>query len=78
MVWLTLGLPLPRLLVGRAGTLDRLLLALRVIMGVPLARSYERRGAAYWLSPIADPLAAARLTWSIVRPARRWRDRDYV
>ena len=78
VVWLTLGLPLPRLLVGRAGALDRLLLALRAIMSVPLARSYERRGAAYWLSPLADPLAAARLTWSIVRPARRWRDRDYV
>jgi dolichol-phosphate mannosyltransferase len=78
VVWLTLGLPLPRLLIGRAGTLDRLLLALRAIMSVPLARSYESRGAAYWLSPLADPLAAARLTWSILRPARRWRDRDYV
>ena len=78
VVWLTLGLPLPRLLVGRAGRLDRLLLALRAIMSVPLARSYESCGAAYWLSPLADPLAAARLTWSILRPARRWRDRDYV
>jgi len=78
VVWLTLGLPFPRLLAGRAGRLDRLLIALRVAMSVPLSRSYVRRGPAYWLSPLADPLAAVRLTWSIVRPARRWRDRDYV
>ena len=35
-------------------------------------------GGAFALSPLADPLAAARFTWSVVRPARRWRDRVYA
>lgn len=77
LVWLTLGLPPLRLLTGRAGRLDRALLALRWIMAGALARSYARRGPAYWLSPLADPLAAVRLTTSALRPARRWRGRVY-
>ena len=77
LVWLTLGLPPLRLLAGRAGRADRALLALRWLMAAPLARSYARRGPAYWLSPLADPLAAVRLTASALRPARRWRGREY-
>jgi len=73
LVWLTLGLPPLRLLAGRAGRLDRALLTLRWIMAAPLARSYVRRGPADWLSPLADPLAAVRLTTSALRPARRSR-----
>ena len=76
-VWLTLGLPPLRLLAGRAGRLDRALLALRWLMTGALAGSYARRGPAYWLSPLADPLAALRLTTSALRPARRWRGRQY-
>jgi dolichol-phosphate mannosyltransferase len=78
VVWLTLGLPPLRLLARRAGRLDAALLALRVVMGVPMAGSYARRGPAYWLSPLADPLAALRLTASALRPARRWRGRVYA
>jgi dolichol-phosphate mannosyltransferase len=77
VVWLTLGAPPLRLLARRAGPLDVGLLALRAAMTAALAPSYARRGAAYWLSPLADPLAAARLTWSALRPARRWRGRTY-
>jgi dolichol-phosphate mannosyltransferase len=77
LVWLTLGLPPLRLLAGRTGRLDRALLALRWVMAVPLGRGYARRGPAYWLSPLADPLAALRLTTSALRPARRWRGRVY-
>jgi len=77
LVWLTLGLPPLRLLASRAGRLDRGLLALRLLMAGALARSYARRGPAYWLSPLADPLAALRLTTSALRPARRWRGRVY-
>jgi dolichol-phosphate mannosyltransferase len=78
VVWLTLGLPPLRLLAGRAGRLDMAMLALRWLMTVPLASAYARRGVAYWLSPVADPLAAARLTLSALRPARSWRGRTYA
>jgi dolichol-phosphate mannosyltransferase len=77
VVWLTLGLPPLRLLARRAGPVDRGLLVLRWAMTAPLAGSYARRGPAYWLSPLADPLAAARLTLSAVRPVRTWRGRSY-
>ena len=77
VVWLVLGLPPLRMLAGRASRLDAALLVLRWVMCGPLARSYARRGPAYWLSPLADPLAALRLTTSALRPARRWRGRVY-
>jgi dolichol-phosphate mannosyltransferase len=75
--WLVLALPPLRLAVRRAGRLDAALLALRLLMGAALARSYVRRGPAYWLSPLADPLAVARLTISALRPPRSWRGREY-
>jgi len=77
VIWLTLGLPPLRVLARRAGRLDWTLLALRAAMLAAVAPSYARRGAPFWLSPLADPLAAARLTWSAVRPSRRWRGRAY-
>ncbi len=77
VVWLTLGLPPLRLLAGRATRLDRVSLALRWVMLAPLAPGYVRRGVPFWLSPLADPLAAARLTVSALRPSRRWRGRSY-
>ena len=51
---------------------------LRGLMTAGLARAYRRRGPAYWLSPLADPAAAVRLTLSAVRPARSWRGRTYA
>ena len=77
VVWLTLGLPPLRMIARRAGPLDRGLLILRVVMTIALAASYERRGPAYWLSPLADPAAAVRLTLSAVVRRRRWRGRVY-
>ena len=77
VVWLTLGLPPLRVLARRSTPLDRLLLALRFVMLAPMASGYARRGVPYWLSPLADPAAALRLTLSALRPARRWRGRDY-
>jgi dolichol-phosphate mannosyltransferase len=41
------------------------------------ARVYERRGPPFWLSPLADPATALRLTVSAVRPSRTWRGRSY-
>lgn len=77
VVWLVLALPPLRAASGRAHRLDWLLLAVRWALLAPLAHSYARRGAPFWLSPLADPAAAVRLTWSVVRPARRWRGRTY-
>jgi dolichol-phosphate mannosyltransferase len=77
VVWLAQGLPVLRLLAGRPGRLDLALLALRAALLPALARSYARRGPAFWLSPLADPVAAAALTSGAVRPARIWRGRTY-
>ncbi|MDA0181516.1 glycosyltransferase [Solirubrobacter phytolaccae] len=77
VVWLTLGLPWLRLASRRAGKLDVALLVLRLVMLGATAPAYARRGLPYWLSPLADVPAAARLTWSAARPSRRWRGRSY-
>ena len=77
VVWLAQGLPVLRLLAGRARGLDLALLALRLALLPALAGSYARRGPAFWLSPLADPVAAAALTRAAVRPARTWRGRTY-
>ena len=77
VVWLAMALPVARVLARRATALDVLLAGVRVALLVPLRRVYERRGLAFWLSPLADPVAAARLTLSTVRPIRTWRGRTY-
>ena len=78
VVWLTMGLPPLRLAAGRGTALDAALVALRVGLTGALAGSYARPGAALWLSPLADPAAAARLTLSALRPSRTWRGRTYA
>ena len=75
--WLVLALPVARLLARRATRTDRALVGLRVAMLFALARAYEKRGAPYWLSPLADPVAAACLTLAVARPRRAWRGRTY-
>jgi dolichol-phosphate mannosyltransferase len=77
VLWLTLALPLPRLLARRATPLDALLLAVRLAMHAALARSYRPRGVAFWLAPLADVPVMARLTWSAIHPDRSWRGRTY-
>lgn len=84
------GIPVPLLLVAATGAFDTLgtpgawlagvnasLLALRIMMSVALRRSYAERGLTFWLSPLADPLAALRIVISSVRRPRRWRGREY-
>lgn len=78
VVWLALALPVLRALTGRARPLDGLLLAVRVALLAGLRGSYTRRGPAFWLSPLADPLTAVRLTLSTLRPTRTWRGRTYA
>ncbi len=77
VLWLAMALPLLRVLARRANALDVLLAGVRFALLVPLRRVYERRGIAFWLSPFADVVAAARLTLSTVRPIRTWRGRTY-
>jgi dolichol-phosphate mannosyltransferase len=77
LVWLVLALPVARAVAARPTRLDLALLAVRAALLVPLARSYTRRGSAFWLSPLADPATAVRLTASALRPAREWRGRTY-
>ena len=77
-VWVAQGLPLLRLATRRADAVDLALLALRLGTLAGTAPAYRRRGAAYWLSPLADPAVAVRLTGSALRPERRWRGRSYT
>jgi dolichol-phosphate mannosyltransferase len=53
------------------------LLAVRLLLQFALAPSYQRRGVPFWLSPLADPLAAIRILLSTARRPRRWRSRSY-
>jgi dolichol-phosphate mannosyltransferase len=54
------------------------LVAIRILMLFPLAASYERRTLGYWLSPLSDPLAWARLVLSTIRRPTQWRGRAFV
>lgn len=76
-IWLVQGLPMLRLLSGRATRLDRAALALRAGVLAASAPVYARRGAPFWLSPLADPLAALAFTLGAVAPRRTWRGRTY-
>jgi dolichol-phosphate mannosyltransferase len=78
VLWLTLALPLPRLIAGRATLLDGALLAIRLAMQAALARAYRPRAIAFWLAPLADVPVMLRLTWSALRPTRTWRGRTYA
>ena len=49
----------------------------RIMLQYALTGSYERRGIPFWLSPLADPLAAMRILLSSVRRPRSWRGRAY-
>ena len=53
------------------------LLAVRVLLQRALGPSYEKRGWPFWLSPLADPLAALRILLSTMRRPREWRGRQY-
>lgn len=71
-------LPLPRLLARRGDLVDVGLLALRLGTLVGTRRAYERTDAAYWTSPLADPIAAGAIARAIARRGRQtWRGRNY-
>ncbi|MEO3783625.1 glycosyltransferase family 2 protein [Actinocorallia sp. B10E7] len=77
VVWLACALPAARLVLGRPTRLDLALLGTRLLLTGALRGSYTRPGPGVWLSPLLDPAAAVRLTWTTLRPVRTWRGRVY-
>ncbi|MEU8343895.1 glycosyltransferase family 2 protein [Spirillospora sp. NPDC048832] len=77
VVWLTLALPAARLAAGRPTPLDLGLLVQRLLLAAALRGSYAGPRTGLAVSPLLDVLTAARLTWSVLRPARTWRGRTY-
>ena len=71
-------LPIPRLIGQRGDAVDVALAALRLGTLAGTRRAYTRADAAYWLSPLADPLAALAIARGIARRGRQtWRGRSY-
>lgn len=60
------------------GVATAVLIGLRWMLLVAIAPSYEKRGLSWWLSPLADPVAAVRLVLSSLRRPKRWRSRVYA
>ena len=78
IVVLAQALPIPRLVLGRGDVIDVVLALTRVGTLVGTRRAYERTDAAYWLSPLADPVAAVAIARGIARRGRQtWRGRSY-
>jgi dolichol-phosphate mannosyltransferase len=78
VVVITQVLPIPRLLLRRGDAVDLALAALRLGTLAGTRRAYTRIDAAYWLSPLADPLAAVAIGQGIARRGRQtWRGRSY-
>jgi len=81
---LTMALPLPMLIAAAwtgsllLATPSLILLLIRWLFHIALRPTYDRPSAAYWLAPLADPLAVLRLLWSALRPNRSWRGRTYA
>ncbi|MCC6319269.1 MAG: glycosyltransferase [Gemmatimonadaceae bacterium] len=78
------GVPVPYVLLAACGAAPRsgallgvnaALVAIRVAMLGALRASYAERTIGFYLSPLADPLAALRLLWSTLRRPRQWRGR---
>ena len=77
LVWLTMALPPLRVLARRHTALDLALMAVRWLLLGGLRSVYAQRGLAFWLSPLADPLCAIRLTTAALWRPRAWRGRRY-
>lgn len=69
--------PLLRVVARRADALDVVLVAVRLGTLAGTSTAYERRGPAYWLSPLADPLALLALVRGVLARNQRWRGRHY-
>lgn len=84
------GLPLPLVLLLIAGVfpgsgattalawVNGLLLGVRMLLLFGIRTAYDRLGPSFWLSPLADPLAALRILLSTATVPKRWRGRSYA
>jgi dolichol-phosphate mannosyltransferase len=78
LLWLLLASPaIPGWLRGALLGVNGALLAVRLLITLALRGSYERTGLPFWLSPLADPLAAFRILLSSLRRPASWRGRRY-
>lgn len=67
------GSGIPAWLLGIAIAVNTMLLVVRLLIGLATAPSFARRGAAYWLAPIADPIVVLRVVETMFRHQREWR-----
>jgi dolichol-phosphate mannosyltransferase len=67
------NVPAPEHLVSAALVVNGVLVGIRVLISVATAHCFARRGPAYWLAPLADLPAVARVVETIVRRPREWR-----
>lgn len=74
---LSLVAPPIRLLGRSADSIDVVLLAARLGTLAGIRRSYDRADAAYWLSPLADPMAVAAVALNSFSRRQVWRGRSY-
>lgn len=72
------GLPGSRATSGALVLVNAVLLLVRLIVLRALAGSYDRPGIGFWLSPVADVAAVARVLLSTVRRPTTWRGRSYA
>ncbi len=63
----------PAWLVAALAAVNGALLLVRLLLSFATARSFAPRGAAYWLSPLADPAAALRVVATMLQQPREWR-----
>jgi dolichol-phosphate mannosyltransferase len=84
-VLLVQSLPLPLLVMAHAIGAPGWLIAVNLTLGLirlgtlgGLARAYERRPWAYWVSPLLDLPVALRLITSTLKRRQIWRGRVYV
>lgn len=80
--WVAIGVgQSSSLTVWAALGLNSMLVAIRVALLWAIAPSYDftqsKSGWAFWLSPLADPLAVLRILLSSVRTPTQWRGRQY-
>jgi len=67
------GLDAPRGMITGLWVVNGALLLMRVLLAFATAHSFARRGAPYWLAPLADPFTVLRVTWTMIAPPREWR-----
>ena len=60
-------------LIGALAVVNAALLLVRLLLLAATAQSFTRRGVAYWLAPLADPLAVLRVIQTMMEPSREWR-----